>query len=347
VRPFYIDPAVLTLQAPPSELETLVMGVLDVYAFVREWRISPASIDGIIEAMFLDDMFPFPGKLAESFAAANIVHLGAKDVADIIYPLLDRIAALPDLLGLADVLVSDVTYDPDLPSAAGEHVNRLWSRLLDFLAVAVSHGQLLSSPLLTTRARATFGSLGVGGSLEFVELSASSEEASGEVYCPCSYAARFKVFDLLEDVLLQIDAGQLILNDQHVGAARLSIALRTFQLARTHNAASTWNDVPPFTLGPQFLSAMAALELQSQGLSEKLLRSCAEVLLGINPDKSHDIRRSESGGSPAIKMGHSMARRRDLDREYHLHYWSPTVAGVQFASVGPHRITTIPELSDC
>ena len=37
------------------------------------------------------------------------------------------------------------------------------------------------------------------------------------------------------------------------------------------------------------------------------------------------------------------AWRRDIDREYHLHYWELGEGMVEFASVGPHNDFTIPE----
>ena len=94
------------------------------------------------------------------------------------------------------------------------------------------------------------------------------------------------------------------------------------------------------------LNSLIALRIiDDRGLTYKFLRTTSEVLLGVKAAKSHNLRTSTSGNSASIKSGGAIARRRDLDREYHLHYWSPTTTGLELSVVVPHKVMTIPSLT--
>lgn len=56
----------------------------------------------------------------------------------------------------------------------------------------------------------------------------------------------------------------------------------------------------------------------------------------------HALRTGPSGNNPQVMRGNNKAYRRDIDREYHLHYWE-TDNGFEFASVVVHNDFSIPE----
>jgi hypothetical protein len=52
----------------------------------------------------------------------------------------------------------------------------------------------------------------------------------------------------------------------------------------------------------------------------------------------------KGGNEPQQKRGQDKAWRRDIDYEYHLHYWECDDGSVEFASVVTHNDFSIPEL---
>jgi len=78
---------------------------------------------------------------------------------------------------------------------------------------------------------------------------------------------------------------------------------------------------------------------------EILLRSCAETILEENLKDTHHLRTGKSGNSSQRerKKDKAKAWRRDIDYEYHLHYWKTLDNKIEFASVVTHNDMKIPE----
>jgi hypothetical protein len=75
--------------------------------------------------------------------------------------------------------------------------------------------------------------------------------------------------------------------------------------------------------------------------SRMLLRACAETVLRLNMFATHALRSGPGPGDPQLRRGCDRAWRRDIDREFHLHYWE-TVNGPELACVVQHNDMTIP-----
>lgn len=53
----------------------------------------------------------------------------------------------------------------------------------------------------------------------------------------------------------------------------------------------------------------------------RLIRSCSDILMGLNLDQSHHLRENKGPNSHQRFFGDWKAWRHDLDDEFHLHYW--------------------------
>ena len=60
-------------------------------------------------------------------------------------------------------------------------------------------------------------------------------------------------------------------------------------------------------------------------------------------EDTHALRESSGGNALQRMRGDDKAWRRDIDREYHLHYWACEVSTVEFACVVTHDDFYIPE----
>ena len=69
---------------------------------------------------------------------------------------------------------------------------------------------------------------------------------------------------------------------------------------------------------------------------ERLLRALRETVTGIRMEDVHALRTGVGGNSPQRNRNKDLAWRRDIDREYHLHYWA-TSNGPEFVQVGVHN----------
>ena len=74
-----------------------------------------------------------------------------------------------------------------------------------------------------------------------------------------------------------------------------------------------------------------------------MLRAIVETLERTQMTDTHALRTGLGGGDPARMRGDDRAMRRDIDRQYHLHYWQCADGTVELASVVVHNDFSIPE----
>ncbi len=124
-------------------------------------------------------------------------------------------------------------------------------------------------------------------------------------------------------------------------ALAMKIAVYKSRLER--NIEPDWDEIEGFRFGREFYPRMRECEQGgSPGLAERTLRALAETIDGQNMRAVHAKRLGSGGDNPQEMRGANKAWRRDIDREYHLHYWECANGTIEFASVGPHNMFDIP-----
>jgi hypothetical protein len=76
---------------------------------------------------------------------------------------------------------------------------------------------------------------------------------------------------------------------------------------------------------------------------DSLLRALFEEIMNLNMKDTHELREGRSGGSNQICHNGYLAWRRDIDYEYHLHYWKKGNELV-FTDVVPHNVFKITKI---
>jgi hypothetical protein len=57
----------------------------------------------------------------------------------------------------------------------------------------------------------------------------------------------------------------------------------------------------------------------------------------LNTIDSHALRLNSTGGAPQVLRNYDKARRRDIDYEFHLHYWECDDKTIELADVVHHN----------
>lgn len=70
---------------------------------------------------------------------------------------------------------------------------------------------------------------------------------------------------------------------------------------------------------------------------ERTLSAMADAVLNERMEKVHALRINSGGGAPQRMRGLDKAQRRDVDYEYHLHYWTCADGSIEFVSVAVHN----------
>lgn len=106
--------------------------------------------------------------------------------------------------------------------------------------------------------------------------------------------------------------------------------------------AQTYSELgATFDFGLDFVSSAKKLGfLHDSKKIPRLLRVCADILLGRNLADAHPLRSGMGGNDPQRVRGKWSAWRHDIDYEFHLHYWK-NGANIEFANVVTHEDVSI------
>lgn len=101
-----------------------------------------------------------------------------------------------------------------------------------------------------------------------------------------------------------------------------------------------WEKPPVFSFGSDFVKdAESCIKSGPVGLLKEILRAIVETLDEIKLSDTHHLRIDGGGNNPQIvrRSDNAKAWRRDIDYEYHIHYWKLATGNIEFANVIVHN----------
>lgn len=320
-----------------SYIETL----LDWSKLLDEPWVAIYMSERASEALFSDGLYPLRDQLKQLFDAQGIVEYDVNTVATVVDRLLQLTPSFETFFSMRDVLTENLTLEPDvLRLCIGNGLRSDLARCIVLIAVlrayclqdAHEHSLILrNTDSRKLRVYAQIYELD-NDRTDLVALPLHPEYFEGDVL----------VCDDFKGLIECLDEAAILLrarNDVGVETA-IRVALYKYRLANRLNPE--WDDVPPYRIGRSFRSLMQVLSPTRQ-LAAKVLRSIVETLERTSLADTHALRTGSGGGGPQRIRGGDGAMRRDIDYEYHLHYWNCEDGVVEIASVVVHNDFSIPE----
>ncbi len=124
----------------------------------------------------------------------------------------------------------------------------------------------------------------------------------------------------------------------------LAIRIAIFKNNIARGNPVDWNEVVAPAINSSFRETCQTIcRDQGKSMPPKILRSIVETINKESLLATHALRTGDGGNSPQKMRNHDKAWRRDIDREFHLHYWECAGSMVELASVVVHDDFTIPE----
>ncbi len=341
-----IDPfllAVPPISAGRQALESYVQDLLQ-WSDLRAESWLPIYMSELApEALERDGCFPFYPRIKEALAALGMNYIEVRDLNLLATFLLTQAGSLEENNGVKDVIV-DATLDPNpVPARPFAHTGQELIRTLVILAFAGRHlPASLAATRLTTKE--------VGSPTRRITVRGQVVGAYLRVGCPFPEPAY--PFDLNQHVTIcetfpevvgsldPLDIWKEGLSDHRV---TLAIRLALFAYARDSGRGLAWKATTRFALGHSFVQTLDASGFQVDTVKiRRLLRCCCETIMGDNLPATHQLREGPGAEEPQIERGRDRAWRRDVDHEFHLHYWERPERHPELACVGPHNYFFIP-----
>lgn len=133
------------------------------------------------------------------------------------------------------------------------------------------------------------------------------------------------------------------INAQNDLCIKMAVYIKIFQFDENVDYINQSNE-PNFVLYDTFFKSMRDLNFhKDEAKIDSLLRALFEEIMNLNMKDTHELREGRSGGSNQISHNGYLAWRRDIDYEYHLHYWKKGNELV-FTDVVPHNVFKITKI---
>jgi len=342
-----IDTAVF---APPA----VGSGEDEVHSFVAallEWR--DAMTDGRLdvytsvhapEILGNSDLYPIRPRLKELLRQAAVFEYDANTVAVLAETILNRSAKIEDVLGISDVLVDDITINPDCfashdPASLRDAAQRC-------AAVISLAGRYINEPSLRCHAIA-IRATDVGSAVRvrgiILEIAHTRDDLAGLPIAPAYFEASTLVCSSFHRLLMTLDEEGILRwakTGMHVATA---IKVGLYKKFASSGDLLPWENLPAFEIGHEFLASLQTHHVGAgSGLAERLFRAILETICRENLGATHALRKGGGGNDPQRMRGKDAAWRRDVDHEYHLHYWECANGAVELAVVVVHNDFSIP-----
>ena len=343
-----IDTAVFAppgIDAPADDVHGFVATLLEWRDAMDEEQVGVYTSKFAPAVLMKCGLYPLRPQLRELLARAQVFEYDANTVAVLAETLLGRSAKIEDALGIDDVLVDDLTIKPDIfaghaPVTLREEAERC--AVVVSIVTQYCNESLIHGHAIVIRAHDFGAAVRVRGVLQDVEH--YRNDLSGLPMAPEYFEGSALVCSSFHRLLMSLDEVAVLRAATAEDNVRAAINLALYKQHVTLGRPRDWQDLPDFLIGHEFFASLEAHHVMSgTALAEKVIRAVIETICHENLAATHWLRKGK-GGSDAQRMrGKDAAWRRDIDYEYHLHYWECEIGVVELALLVVHNEFSIPE----
>ena len=337
----YLDPFLFACPHPDAGLNEFEQYIRDIISWrdIREATWVPVYIPAsTYEALANTNSYPLWGPLKFAINTLGIVDVQAKDVMELVNGLLTKLPTVEDKINVRAVTTRNVSVNPK-SHLEHRHITFVeqYRYLLILICLMCHFEKLRQTDQLVITRRLTEAPHSVGVTGEVTHLESSGTERAIAIGLPYQAEGTFNSCCTTREIYHCLDPVAVWLNGHAEEAYRVAISIHVYQRSGLDPTSAPWS------IGPRFLETAWELGFYDQEPKARmLLRACAETILKADLQHTHALRRGPGPNEPQKKRGEDTAWRRDIDHEFHLHYWE-TAYGPELASVVTHSDTSIPE----
>lgn len=346
MRSVTIDPGVLAV--PLGDC-----GVDDVYKYIDtilDWKkllnepwVAIYMSERASECLLEDGLYPLRDQLRSLFSDHGVVEYDVNTVAKVVDRLLQLTPSFETYFGLKDVLSEQFETDPDIIQLSmHEGLQSDLARCVTLISVLRKHCKqtpsnhsliLRDAPKQVIKVRA-----------QIHELEHERDDITGLPIHPDFFEGDILVCDDFRGLIDCLDESAILTGATDNHGIELAIRISIYKKQIRANLDPDWNNLCAPIIGEGFRAkAQRCCADQPDSLPHKILRAINEVIDHENMTAVHALRTSSGGNSSQRMRGSDKAQRRDIDREFHLHYWECDDGTIELASVVYHNDFTIPE----
>lgn len=335
--------AVPRVDCPKDNAFQYVDTLLDWSKLIEEPWVAIYMSERASESLFADGLYPLRDQLKKLFTAHGIVEYDVNTVARIANQLLTITPSFETYYRVKDVLSERLETDPDvIRLTTHEGLQSDLARCITLIAVLRKHcSQPLGGHSLILR-EAPKQVIQVRAQIH--ELEHSREDIPALPCPPELFQGDVLVCDDFRGLIECLDESVILVGASDDLGIELAVRIALFKHDIAQGSFPDWSGVVVPTIGSSFRElCQRVCADQGDSVPPKILRSIVETVKSNNLPAVHALRTGTGGNDPQRMRGSDKAQRRDIDREFHLHYWECGDGTVELASVVYHNDFTIPE----
>ena len=331
---FYLEPYIFAIS--PKNIEQVTFE--EYINSLTEWEEFSKMEWGQIyllsttyECLLNNGFYPFTDMLKQLIQQFNITHIGVNDVDRILNQFLNKFPTIDNEIEFPVYEVKNVKAVIDL-SARPEVFNRELLNLSSLLSLKVKlNSENSDNNVLFTKD--IFGNIVFESEINYME--------SDNVIKTSVFQNNYSCFESFSNFCKDTNTPLKIWKNAK-NKIDFEVAIRiSIMLECAYEYISETYKNHSFILQNSVISCIDNLHFQNNYTKvTATIRAIKEVLLNINPSESHWLKIDSGGSSPQIKVNNYCAWRKDIDYEYHLHYWCKS-GEYRFADIFSHNCYNI------
>lgn len=341
-----IDATVLAAPPPDSDRDT----VLDYVETLLDWRqlldepwVAIHMSERAAEVLDADGLYPLRNALQQVFKKTGIFEYDVNTVALMAEKLLRITPHFETIFRIQDVLCEIEEIEPDLLAiTTHQSLASELARCVVLFALLREHcrNPIIDHALVV---RPWQGQTEVTVQAFIHDLEHNRDDIRALPEPPEYFSGSVWVCQDFQELVTGIDeVGVWQAADSDAGR-EIAIQIALYKSRLERGIEPEWGNNVDYQFGPRFIArANQCFQDNTESLMRRTLRSIVMTIDRLNLGAIHALRQRDSGGAPQRVRGRDKGWRRDIDQEYHLHYWEGP-DGIEFGWMGPHNDFQLPE----
>ncbi|MGE6762331.1 hypothetical protein ACQKGO_30255 [Corallococcus interemptor] len=325
--------------APSSEVHSYLLKLIDWSALLDDTPASVVISELATQAMFDSNRFPSVDRLDQLLRSRDIQEYDGRTISRMISRLLELTPSLEHATGLSSMLIDNFSASPDtaLPLEGWAPLRTDHVNCLCHIALSASQPETVRSHLFVSSIT-TCSLTEVSFTLYDIDSTDSNRPLAREL--PAEISCAIPVASDTANAFSSFNAENIWLTAE--SDAELRFAIRC-AIAQTSKAFGIKGPIRKFKFGRNFVASLRSLgALQSDRLAAKTLQAVALTVLMLRLPLTHALRTGSGPNDAQQRRGGDFAWRRDVDYEFHLHYWECSGNEVELAALVTHNDFSIP-----
>lgn len=323
-------------------LHSYIDTLLDWSSLLDEPWVSIHISAEVSATLFADGLYPIRNRLTAIFNDHGIIEYDVNTVDRVVNKLLTLTPSFEAHFGLTEVLAEPLRTDPDIIGLT-THIGlqSCLARCVVFIAILrkycqqelAGHSMIIRSaphPIVKVRAK-------------IHDIDHEREDLGELPLSPDCFEGDVLVCEDFKGLVKCLDEMAILSNAFNDSGVKLAIRVALFKDDIKHGEDPNWSESRIPIIGSQFRSTcVACCRGRGPKLTAKILRAIVDTMQERNMTGVHALRTGKGGDDPQRMRGNDKAQRRDIDNDFHLHYWECSDGLIELGSVVHHNDYSIP-----